>query len=123
MNYPIMIRTFHAVGHGCFVTERFKSQKGNDEIKVVYDCGGLKKTVDKEINNTFIKDDEIYALCISHFDRDHINGLPTLLERCKTIKNVWLPYLTKKEKTVIALNYFAKNDGIIDSKYLSFYKT
>ena len=104
---PIMIRTFHAVGHGCFVTERFKSQKGNDEIKVVYDCGGTnKKVIEREINNAFKINDNIYALCISHFDNDHINGLPTLISRCnKQIGKLWIPRLTIQEKIICILKF------------------
>lgn len=100
---PIMIRTFHSVGHGCFVTERFANG-----INVIYDCGGYKNRITREINNSFTENDTIEALFISHFDYDHVNGLPILLNRCKKIRNVVIPYLSSEQKIVIALNYLSR---------------
>lgn len=119
MNYPIMTRTFHAVGHGCFVTEIFKSQKCND-VKVVYDCGGKKKLVEKEINNIFNADDIIDLLFISHFDNDHINGLRTLLNRCQQIDKLYIPFLSEKGKIVMAFSCLA-NEETITNEYLDDY--
>lgn len=105
-----MIRTFHSVGHGCFCTERF-----HNGLTVVYDCGGLvnRKILENEIKGTFPKDSELEVLCISHFDRDHINGLPILLDSCKTIKNLWIPYLTKPDIILLTLNFCLKLTKVI----------
>lgn len=93
-----MIRTFHAVGHGGFYTEQFGS------VNVIYDCGGKDKdTIKAKIKSTFVKDEIIHALFISHFHRDHINGIEFILEHCD-VKKIFLPYLTEEDK-VFALLY------------------
>jgi len=87
-----MIRTFHPIGQGGFVTERFTS------FNMVYDCGSLtnNKILEEQINNAFYPDEKIDLLFISHFDADHINGIDLLKSRYK-IKRVIIPLLTDKE--------------------------
>lgn len=100
----LMIRTFHAVGHGCYCTETFKDGK-----KVVFDCGGKTKSIiERAIKSSIDNNFDLFALCISHFDRDHINGLPFLLNRCKSIKNLWIPYLNDDEKILLIFDYCSK---------------
>lgn len=82
-----MIRTFHSVGQGAFYTEEF------DSFRFVYDCGtdtDGKKRIEKYLNGHFRENDIINALFISHFHRDHINGLDYLLSNFK-VEKVFIP--------------------------------
>ena len=95
-----MKRIFYPIGHGGFYHEEFKN------FKIIYDCGSKKSSYRKEvIENNFIKDEIIDVLFISHFDSDHVNGIPKLNEHCK-IKRVVMPLL--HENTKIALSKLYK---------------
>ena len=70
-------RKFHPVGFGAFYTECHEF--GGREINVVYDCGTLKGETFIEgcIRKQFPKDKTVIdILFISHFHKDHINGVP-----------------------------------------------
>ncbi|HKM00896.1 MAG TPA: hypothetical protein VJ083_02455 [Sedimentibacter sp.] len=106
-------RTFHAIGHGGFYSEQFMVEDINvKDINIVYDCGsvGAKKVLDRKIDEykKRITDSKqvIDLLCISHFDRDHINGIERL---CKGIKveNILLPYIYNEHKAIRLLLYAA----------------
>ncbi|MDY0314114.1 MAG: MBL fold metallo-hydrolase [Bacteroidales bacterium] len=87
-----MTRTFHSIGQGGFYTEKF------DDFTMVYDCGGsTKQTIEEKIKKTFVKDQKIDAVFISHFHNDHVNGLKFLLEHCN-VKTVYLPLLNQYSK-------------------------
>ena len=99
-----MTRTIHPVGQGAFYTECFK-----DEINtynVVYDCGsetpfsGRGKLIDNEITQTFEKGEVINALFISHFHKDHINGIEKLLKHCK-VEYIFLPIIDNTSKLLL----------------------
>lgn len=76
-------RLLHAVGQGAFFTEQFFVD-GKSDLNVIYDCGSLSKKgiLDAEIKRTFAYDKtksiHVDVLFISHLDKDHINGIPTL---------------------------------------------
>lgn len=83
----MMIRTFHSVGQGAFYTEEF------DNFRFVYDCGtdtDGKKRIEKYLSGHFKENDIINALFISHFHRDHINGLEYLFSKFK-VEKVFVP--------------------------------
>lgn len=83
----MMIRTFHSVGQGAFYTEEF------DKFRFVYDCGtdtGGKKRIENYVKNHFKENEVIDYLFISHFHRDHINGLEYLFSKLK-VKRVFIP--------------------------------
>lgn len=68
-------RTFFTVGNGLFVMEE------TDGIRSVYDCGGQNQTlidyaVFRAANHKHGHLDNVF---ISHFHKDHVNGLMTLL--------------------------------------------
>lgn len=87
-----MIRTFHSIGHGGFCTEEF------GDFTMVYDCGGRNlNVINYEIEHSFKKNQIIDALFISHFHRDHINGLEYLLKNY-TVKRVFIPFLHDNQK-------------------------
>lgn len=107
-----MTRTIHPVGQGAFYTEYFE-----DEINtynVVYDCGsetpfsGRGKLIDNEITQTFGKGEVINALFISHFHKDHINGIEKLLKHCK-VEYIFLPIIDNISKLLLITSYDNKD--------------
>lgn len=118
-----LVRTFHPVGHGAFYTERFY-EGGECVFTAVYDCGGNPEGgIDSYVQN-WIEDCKnhnrgnqtngnrwINALFISHFHKDHINGIKKLLPYCNKI---FIPTLTKNE---IAEDFVhnAITDGRVDT--------
>ncbi|MFZ4724778.1 MAG: MBL fold metallo-hydrolase [Paludibacter sp.] len=116
-------KTFYPVGQGCFYSERISTEK--DEKTIVYDCGSFNKEhLKKEIIQSDIT--QIDYLVLSHFHRDHINGIEELLKKKCDIKNVIIPkidaldvafYLGTKntiEHIMIDPNaYFGENTKII----------
>ncbi len=82
-------KVFYAIGQGCFYSERLFFE--NEIRTIVYDCGSMQiEKLKKEISNSGLK--EIDYLIISHFHKDHINGIEFLKQNC-TIKNVIIPKL------------------------------
>lgn len=102
-----MIRTFHPVGQGLFCSEQFYTHDDH-RINIVYDCGSKSpghKHVEGIIMRTFEKGESIDALYISHFDSDHICGVPFLLSYCN-IKRIYVPFLEDKTEALFwKLNY------------------
>lgn len=94
-----MIRSFLPVGQGAFCIEQFKNG-----VNVVYDCGSQTdvEIVEKMIESTFDRGEEIYAVFISHLHSDHINGLEFLLKYCR-VKTLYLPYLTPQDILISTL--------------------
>lgn len=90
-----MTRTFQPVGQGLFCTEKFDTA-GESKYNVVYDCGSDSLSHDEleaVVFASFAQGEVVDAVYISHFDRDHVNGLPILLKRC-SVKKVFLPVVT-----------------------------
>lgn len=94
----MMIRSFLPVGQGAFYLESFERYK-EQPINIVYDCGSLsgEHIVKAEIRNNFQEKETINAVFISHLHRDHINGLPYLLQYCN-VKNIFLPLITEENR-------------------------
>lgn len=97
-----LTRIIHPVGQGGFYSETLKSS--NDEINVIYDCGGNNKTsIESYLKNYYPKDSyRIDAVFISHLHNDHINGLEYLLKNYY-VKYLFLPQLTEGEILEILL--------------------
>lgn len=101
----MMIRTFHPIGQGAFYTEEF------DNFTFVYDCGtdtDGKKRIGKYVSNHFDINEEINFLFISHFHRDHINGLEYLLSKY-TVKRIFIPQYDIYERIIELFN--TSNEG------------
>lgn len=94
-----LIRTFHPVGFGAFYTEKHIDPTSKQSINVVYDCGTLhnKHYIKDAIRSYFKQGDYIDLLIISHFDIDHIKGIPFLMDYCN-IKKVIIPYIPKEDR-------------------------
>lgn len=92
-----MTRTFQPVGQGAYFTEQFVKDDGST-VNVVYDCGSdslRHKDLESVIHSSFAKGSVIDALFISHFDGDHVNGVPILLQWCR-VKKIVLPKIASR---------------------------
>lgn len=102
-----MIRTFHSVGQGAFYTEKFEN------FTMVYDCGSTKKSINKEVKSSFIENDHVNLLFISHFHEDHINGLDTILKWCD-VEYIVLPLLSDQTKIELYCESYKLNNQFIN---------
>lgn len=85
-----MKRTFYPVGQGAFYVEKIK------DFNLIYDCGSTNLDyIEREIDR--YKETEIQLLVISHFDKDHYNGLEYLL-RHKNVHRIMIPFLSDEMK-------------------------
>lgn len=92
-----MTRTFQPVGQGAYFTEQFVKDDGSG-INIVYDCGSDSlriQDLESVIRASFKKSEEVDAVFISHFDNDHVNGLPILLNWCR-VKKIVLPVVSSR---------------------------
>ncbi len=101
----MMIRSFLPIGQGASYMERFRAVDDDGQnITVLYDCGSstsvdhLKNCLRDNLNDG----STIHAVFISHFDEDHINGLPFILENY-VVKHLFIPLITEDELNVICL--------------------
>ncbi len=92
-------RAFFEVGSGLFSAEQVNN------IVTVYDCGGEKDKIPTAINRfQNIFGDHINALFISHYDKDHINGIIELLQHC-TVDYLVLPHMAQTIQYQYAIAY------------------
>jgi beta-lactamase superfamily II metal-dependent hydrolase len=97
------------VGHGGFATGSVNAN--GESFNYIYDCGSMKSDV---IKKQIVKYREewggvVDALFISHVDRDHINGLDSLLSMI-TVKTVYLPYLTEADTFMLGAQLLIDDD-------------
>jgi len=107
-DFPFAQGTFHSVGQGMFYSCHIWLRRCHEPLTVVYDCGSSSKKeyLESEIDYLIaVGVREIDMLIISHFDRDHVNGIPRLLKLLK-VKSVYMPYLTPRQRLLVyARNY------------------
>lgn len=103
-----VVRGIQPVGQGAFYTE-IHNIKAGDEHCVVFDCGsiGSMECLEKSIKDTFSKGQVIDALVISHFDKDHVNGIVHLAKKCK-IRNIIVPQFSNRKWFYIVADFVAK---------------
>ncbi len=89
---------FHNVGQGLFYSAKI------DDFSMVYDCGAEKEKYLKSNIIQFPKNDVLDLLVISHFHKDHINGIIDLLETVKTVENLVIPYFPPYIRILYRLN-------------------
>lgn len=98
----IINRTFWPVGHGAFYTERFFNHGDNNVFTAIYDCGGKDQAVvQRIIDQIILHDNHVDYLFISHFHRDHINGLRYLLTKAQ-VGHIVIPQI---EETRLVESY------------------
>ena len=111
-----MTRTFHPVGQGAFYSEKIICR---DEIfNVIYDCGSFNE---KELSNSISTYPEINIniLFISHFHKDHINGIKKL-SKDRNIKYVIIPYMDSIDKLILIGRYYSSQENISpDDDYMN----
>ena len=107
---PHMHRYFLPVGQGAFYAECFHDDVHcSSPINIVYDCGtitGTQQEQEKRIacaaQQTFGSTPPgeqkivIHAVFISHFHKDHIDGLPWLLKNFE-IRRIYFPLINPKK--------------------------
>lgn len=81
-------------------------------FKFIYDCGG--NNISGAINQHITQDDVIDMLVISHFDDDHINGLPDLFNKVSKIKRIFIPYYWGREDYLLLMAYVYGNGATFD---------
>ena len=115
-----LIRRFLPVGQGAFYSEEFLLGNG-ESFAVVYDCGSLncgknntklKKIIDEHSMILARKEKEeegrVDVLFVSHFDKDHINGIPYLIEKHKdSLRVIFVPELTDELKNIACIFLYA----------------
>lgn len=117
----------HAVGHGGFFTQSVtfvsyspmavSDKEPTASLEVVYDCGSgrgknpdqsVVAAIDRHVLHLSEMRRNIDLLVVSHFDSDHINGLPHLAQVLKQssleVKRVWAPLLDPITRLVVALS-------------------
>lgn len=107
--------TLWPVGQGLFYSGAIGYQ--DNSFKFIYDCGGDSQTISQEVNSCLKKfKNEIDMLVISHFDSDHINGLPTLFNRVKRINRIFIPYYGNFSSYLLLVAYVYGNGGTLSDK-------
>lgn len=103
------------VGQGLFYSGSIR--KEDNSFEFIYDCGGDKLIISNIVDN-YLKysSKEIDMLVISHFDEDHINGLPYLLDKVKKIKKIFIPYYDGISSYLLFLAYIYGNGGNFSDK-------
>lgn len=84
------------VGQGLFYSGSIACNEA-EVFNFVYDCGGgSKKTVEKLVESYVAKYDlknrSLDMLVISHFDDDHVKGIPKLLSEVSKVNKIFIPY-------------------------------
>lgn len=109
---------FHPVGQGLF-TSGVLSRRNVRPFRWVYDCGSNTKGDLLGIAIAALRGEcpplapgkqHLDLVVISHFDRDHVNGLLRLLEHF-SVDTLLLPYLAPWRRLTVALAEGAAADG------------
>lgn len=100
------------VGQGLFYTGNIKLDK-NRVFKFIYDCGGDK--VNDVLDKYLGEEVEIDMLAISHFDNNHISGLPKLLNSVKKIKKIFIPYYNGLDSYLLLMAYVYGHGATFDN--------
>jgi len=106
--------TVRGVGQGLFYTGTIgRGGQASPRFAMVYDCGttSQRQFIKSEMSRplywtrhiTTRPYRSIEMLTISHYDYDHINGIPDLLKICN-VTNVFMPYLSPVERLALALS-------------------
>lgn len=116
-------RIIYPVGQGGMHYEHFSD--GTNEFCILYDCGGSTKSIiEKRIDHLLhsVKDSHINAVFISHFHKDHINGLQYLLDNAK-VDYLIIPQLTDEQMAeAILYNSFQRSGRSVNDFLAQLFK-
>lgn len=123
----ISVERYHyPIGQGTFSAQIIKGLGGSKYV-CVYDCGsdsGVNR-IPTCVNNLYEKLNpnrkdkaKIDLLVISHLDRDHVNGVSKLIELFD-VKKIVIPYMSKIEKIMLALDSPSGSSMLHGQDYLS----
>ena len=96
---------FHPVGQGIFASGSVsEANPSSAPFHWVFDCGAVSRAETLvpavERYKDLVLDNYLDLLCISHFDKDHVNGLGDLLSGLR-VGTVVLPYCSSLERLII----------------------
>jgi hypothetical protein len=115
---PLFELHFHPVGQGLFSSgSLFNRANGTPVFHWIYDCGTdsdqafIQQRVEEFASGRYPpRSNNIDLFFISHFDEDHIKGLP-YLSSTQTIDRLVLPYMTLPQRLVQAFDTDADEDS------------
>ena len=98
------------VGQGFFYTGQLLPICGSGQaFNFIYDCGstrgkGIRPIIDKYIKEN-IGCDTLDMIVISHFDADHVNGIPYLLrdDQGVRVRRVYVPYYDVEDYLLVVV--------------------
>lgn len=101
--------TFYPVGQGLFSSGEFLLNHDRQRsFRWIYDCGTssskplLQTALDVFIARAHEAKPTVDVVAVSHFDKDHIAGLVSLLQRAN-VGTLLLPYIPLSERMALAL--------------------
>jgi hypothetical protein len=116
-------RTQWAVGNGFFHTGSVTT--ANSSVNFVYDCGALspaqnQNALRREVDEHATRVDRVDFMFISHFDFDHVSGIPQLI-RGVSVDRFIIPLVPESERLFILGGNVA--GGLLDgnSEAVAFY--
>lgn len=99
---------FHPVGQGLFASGELHARGGNSPRRWVFDCGTSSKgeLLDRALASIVadwggVPRPVVDLVALSHFDRDHINGVVRLLQCCE-VRRLLLPFAPLQHRIVAA---------------------
>jgi Metallo-beta-lactamase superfamily. len=129
MSAVISIIDVRSVGQGAFIRGQanvcsHSSASVHAPIRWVYDCGSDARAeiIDASVHDlaaSWPAKSRLDILVVSHFDRDHISGLPTLLSRY-TFKKVLMPHLPRLMRILAVLAQAEAGRSGRDAELLAF---
>jgi len=109
---------FHAVGQGLFAAGHIWDESNKRQFNWIFDCGTNSSIafLERELGKfrMGMNGKPIQVFCLSHFDRDHVNGATQLLSSHR-VDTLVMPYFPFVERVQIALGTRDLTDD-----YLSF---
>lgn len=94
--------TLWPVGQGLFAN--LDTWVGGKSHRTVYDCGSF--SIDHQITEqafSSMAGHPVDLLVVSHFHWDHISRIPHLFRAVGSAKDVWIPYVSPKERILYAI--------------------
>lgn len=108
----ISVERYHyPIGQGTFSAQIVRTYE--KQYVCVYDCGSTNGiwNISKYADDLFCKTEGIIdLLVISHFDKDHVNGIKKLYDKKFKIKKIVIPYVPLSERILLLLQGSQENN-------------